>query len=250
MNGKNIETLFKVVEPITEIKDGFGYLGVLLRDTDEDKLQCHICGNWYKSLSAHIQMGHKMGTRKYKKEFGLPLAFPMVSLSISAAHHKRAILPENLNRLAKARDPKLIAKKHPSTKRKKVTKYSRNCMAFKNKNGLCEEQMERRFVIVAEIIGREPTLPDLIKYDHSLWGGIRRNYGTINVFRNKHGFKIIPKSKIWDRDKIISRLRQIYEENKAIPTMSYFRNHIPTSPTIIKYFGSYNRALVAAGIIK
>ena len=34
------------------------------------KLQCQICGRWYKKVGSHIWQTHKMTAREYRKEYG------------------------------------------------------------------------------------------------------------------------------------------------------------------------------------
>ena len=38
-----------------------------------NKIQCLICGKWFKSLAAHIAMKHGINVREYKDKFNLPL---------------------------------------------------------------------------------------------------------------------------------------------------------------------------------
>ena len=39
---------------------------------DGDKIQCLICGKWFKMLSVHLNKAHNMSVDQYKKQFGLP----------------------------------------------------------------------------------------------------------------------------------------------------------------------------------
>ncbi len=45
----------------------------------EGKLQCKICGKWYKHLGSHIAHGHKMLAKDYKEEYGLPYKMALIS---------------------------------------------------------------------------------------------------------------------------------------------------------------------------
>jgi len=49
----------------------YGKVGVLNYDAVEDKVECHICGRWYRRLGNHIQPTHKWTLEEYKEEFGL-----------------------------------------------------------------------------------------------------------------------------------------------------------------------------------
>lgn len=49
----------------------YGQLGVLSYDEVEDKVQCHICGEWFRGLNAHIRQTHHWTLDEYREEFGL-----------------------------------------------------------------------------------------------------------------------------------------------------------------------------------
>lgn len=46
-----------------------GQFGVLA--TDGEKVQCHICGRWYRSLATHARLVHDLYADEYKALFGL-----------------------------------------------------------------------------------------------------------------------------------------------------------------------------------
>lgn len=39
---------------------------------DGQRVQCHLCGLWFRSLSKHVQSSHQVSGEQYRKEFGLP----------------------------------------------------------------------------------------------------------------------------------------------------------------------------------
>lgn len=47
-----------------------GQVGVLAYDPVQDKVQCHICGRWYRGLNNHLRR-HGYTTARYREEFGL-----------------------------------------------------------------------------------------------------------------------------------------------------------------------------------
>jgi len=49
----------------------YGEVGVLTYDEIEDKVQCHICGKWFRGLSAHVWQTHGWSADDYREEFGL-----------------------------------------------------------------------------------------------------------------------------------------------------------------------------------
>lgn len=242
---RKIETVFKAVEPLVAVKEGHGYRGVLLRDVINDLLQCHICGKWRKGLATHIWQAHSMKADDYRDEYELPISCPLVSISTSSKHSIRATSERNLAVLAKHRNPY----KALSERRKignKLWKRVYN-LSHENKHGLCAEQINRRFMVVSDIVGREPSQKDLEKYDPNLWSGIRRRYKTLNIYREKNNFTIIKRFPLFDSDKLISSLRKFAIDHKRIPSSNDFRNGSPNVVTFRNHFGSFNRAMILAG---
>ncbi len=46
-------------------------LGIVTYDPIEDKLQCHLCGKWFRGLSTHVVVAHGWTADEYREEFGL-----------------------------------------------------------------------------------------------------------------------------------------------------------------------------------
>ena len=255
---ENIETLFKVEPPCTPSKSGYGYIGVLLRNKLTDRIQCHICGKWYKSLSSHIFKGHKIDISVYKSEYSLPMTFPLISRSVSARKSEIARSPERLLHLAEIRKDfnKIHTNLQYKKNHKKALKYYFNTEAHDNKRGLCDAQINSRYLIVCDIVGKEASLNDLIKHDHKLWGGIRRRYGKFSKFREIFGYSkvnIRTKNKFTD-ESIIAIIRKEYQMTGRVPRGSDFKNKnrpvdYPSERTILNIFGSWNRALHMSGFI-
>lgn len=53
------------------LKGKHGQLGVLSYDAIEDKVQCHICGKWFRGLNNHVFRTHGWAADDYREEFGL-----------------------------------------------------------------------------------------------------------------------------------------------------------------------------------
>jgi len=68
---KHIQPIQKAIPPYMPFEKGYGYMGVLLLDTETDRIQCHYCGLWFKSMSRHLEKIHGFNASHYKKEVGL-----------------------------------------------------------------------------------------------------------------------------------------------------------------------------------
>jgi hypothetical protein len=241
---ERIELVYKAVEPFEKLVDGFGYRGVLLRDTIEDKLQCHVCGKWYKAVATHARFAHGMTARDYKITYGLPLQSAICSRSTSAKLHDNGIKHKNnLNRCART-------KKWLQQVRKGV-KHKKNNAAFQNKLGTCAEQIYRRFLVVADMAGKEPTFGDIKQYDPKLFAAIVRRYGNLDNFRVKYDFTRNRSKEITD-ESIIAALRKFYITRKRLPRQVDFAiagKGKPSKNAIYNHFGSWRRALATADLI-
>lgn len=49
----------------------YGEVGILAYDPLEDKVECHICGKWFRGLNAHVWQTHGWTVDEYREEFGL-----------------------------------------------------------------------------------------------------------------------------------------------------------------------------------
>ena len=61
-----------------------GELGKLSYDPDEDRVQCHLCGGWYRILGgAHLRRTHGWTLAEYRDAFQLPMQLPACSHAFS-----------------------------------------------------------------------------------------------------------------------------------------------------------------------
>lgn len=250
---ENIETVFKVEQPISEVGNGyFGYSGVLLRDKEKDLVQCHLCGKWFENLSQHVVGKHEIKSIQYRKMFGLPLHFPLCNKKYSELCRNTI-----LNTLKNRKKPQRVDPSKNGTRKKAVSKeglenhfYSYNNASWDNKHGGCPEQLQKRYLSVADIVGGNPTKKDLEEHDPPLYSLIYRRGMTLNEFREKYGFeKNISPEKI-ETALIISRLREFKAKNKRLPRFHDFRKGTPSMSTILRRFGSLRKALMVANVIE
>lgn len=241
---QKIETVYKVQEPLMPVEGGHGYAGVLLRDTNNDSLQCHICGTWSSCLARHLKV-HKITADMYRDKFELPIHCPLLSNSTLSKFSLRASSLKNLERLKKIRRPHMAYKKRT----RKMWKRAYG-LAHDNKHGLCPEQLMRRFLIVADKVGNEPKQNDLIKHDHSLFAGIRQRYGSLNKFRKKHSFTVVKRAPIFTDDHLLALIQKYKYEYGQVPSQRQFENTMKISAnTVRKHFGSWNKACVLSAVI-
>ena len=67
-------------EPLMPVKEGYGFQGVLLQDESRQFVQCHNCGEWFKSITGgHLKTCSGLSGREYKQKYGLYLTKGLIS---------------------------------------------------------------------------------------------------------------------------------------------------------------------------
>jgi hypothetical protein len=187
--GENVIPLKKAVEPFMSA-DGYGYQGIILYDVIEDKIQCHLCGNWYKQITAD-HLFHKHGienTREYKKMFGLYMSTPLESIGsrkLRSDKSKKTWITAPESRKAQCR-------KLGSTKGG-MPKGRTKPAEFKNGKGICDAQLKDRALNLQSKLGREIKLRD----DNALGCALRRRYGSFEEAKKILGLITKPTPKGW-----------------------------------------------------
>lgn len=239
---EHIETLYKAEPPLTEVEEGHGYYGVVLYDRDEDKVQCHICGKWFKSVTMHVLYKHELTKNDYVEKYGLSKATPLVSRGLSSIRSKTAIKNYQTN---KALNKKGI-KKYSKKIRKRMSKgiYARkNSGVYLNERGICFEQLKRRYYIVKDTVGREITNQDLKEHDPSAHNAIRGRYRGLNRFKKLINETPSVEYINYPEDKLIANIRAKAAKIKRLPVWSDFpTNTRPNMNDFLKMFGSWSRA--------
>ena len=243
---EKVEPIFKVELPLTRLKEGFGYEGVILKEKETGKLQCHVCGKFFEFLSGHIFKGHKLKLEAYKKKFGLPLKYPLCSKSMSMRLSEQ--FHEKFDRLLKNLTMKGVS--NNSKKRQINAAYGQANPAWKNIHGSCDEQLKNRFLNVADIVERTPSKSDLRKHDKGLDEKIARRFGSFNKFKRLQGYSENTHSKKISATFLLTALRKFYQETKRLPRCRDFQERKPYKTLFYKRFGSWRKALIEANLLK
>ena len=67
-------------KPLAEVKDGFGFKGVLLQTDNRMFIQCHVCGKWLRKIPKQHLEKHNLTKEEYNKL--LALLHPTITASI------------------------------------------------------------------------------------------------------------------------------------------------------------------------
>jgi hypothetical protein len=243
-----IRTLFKAEAPFMDVQTGYGYQGVVMYDDNEDKVQCHICGEWFVHVGLHAFKKHKVKSDDYKIRFGLSLRTGLCSVGLSNSRRlatERAIERGEIRQDIATQSAKYGRLKYRSMKRRQ---NGAKIMQWVNAFGLCDLQIKNRYDIVKSIVGHEPYMSEIIKYDSKLYHcGIVKRYGNLENFKNKLGIlseKLPPSNKI-ETTELIASLRQFSHDNKRLPKVTDFNGR---HKAFYRVFGSWKQALNIAGL--
>ena len=251
--GESVLPLYKdqMHEPYME--EAHGYLGVVLYDEHEDKIQCAECGNWYQSLQTHLIKAHNKTTSEYKEQMGLNKSTALCSVGLS---NKRSIIStETFRKFNKEGiGRKVLTKKwreSPEIMGNKGNQHMKR-MIEKNKHGLCDAQISSRLVIVRDMAGKQSlsdvTTGDLQKYDKNLYSAIYARFGSYKQLAESLGIKAIERNTYQD-SQLIADLRMFVTKNKYIPSTTEITKLKGYNRDIFnRHFGSWRRAKMMAGL--
>lgn len=149
--------------PLTKVKKGFGFYGVLLQTDNRQFVQCHVCGLWFRKITDNHLLKHRLGPNEYRKKFGLRKTTSLVPDSVSYEIENRTRLwlskylknPSNkkryLERLKKAHNRVSIVNKG-----NKYPNESSKTEEHKNQHNMCEKQLKFRLM---EYIKKYKSIP-------------------------------------------------------------------------------------------
>ena len=171
---------------------------------------------------------------------------PLCSRAISRSHRE-----ELLGRMGTNKWPKKTAGPWSQERRRqhaKACRYGKNNALHLNKKGICEEQLKRRLLIVADIVGRGDFTNDELKtHDAEAYSAVRKRYkGGLNGFREKVGWDTARKHLSITEDELVAAMRAKQAEVRRLPVERDFQNGRPKFGEFIRAFGSWNRARTIA----
>lgn len=144
-------TLYNYKEPFMKYAGGFGYQGVLLFNGEDDKVQCHLCGEWFEYLPNHLHIEHMIAASEYKDMVGLRATTALIG------EKQRAVLIQKGTERFKNLRPG-TGTRSEATKRKisEGLKRSRGTREEQNRVGTCPDQLIERIRQTYHKLGRTP----------------------------------------------------------------------------------------------
>jgi hypothetical protein len=232
-------------EPFMPIPDGYGFYGVLLHNSNNNKVQCHICGKWFEQLFPHIYKKHQYNlAADYKDDFGLLQKTALVSEKLRGKliknGHPKALIPFTAARI------KMFIKNNHHRGNTHITQS-------KNSRNTCQAQLIFRLKCLAKQLGK-PNISstDVYKYDSQLTAALTREFGSFNNAKIIAGLTLNIKgsSNIYSDEAIRASLKNFYDKYHRCPRASDFRRNllICSEGTIHYHFGTLRQACTNIGI--
>lgn len=238
---------YKYKEPLQKINNGFGFQGVLIYSKNRDKIQCHICGKFFRALNNyHLQKIHKITAAEYKEQFGLRQTTALIGEGTrEKLLHRLDNMPESywIQKMKSLKRAQQI-KNHPGGQKWRIEQ--------KNLKGTCPNQLLQKIQVLANELHTTPTGKQFLnKYRGMYMGSIRATFGTYEEAVRMA--KLTPhreiEAKKFSTPNLLNYFKIFYKIHKRVPRDSdHKRGLLPDFNVYINRFGSINRARLLANI--
>lgn len=243
-------TLYNYKEPFMRYESGFGYLGVLLFDGEADKIQCHMCGDWFDVLQHHIRKDHGITAAEYKSSVGLNQRTALISETFRAK-----LIAAGTERFKNLRPGKKMSQ---ATKDKIRATLKSHSLENKNITGTCPAQLIERLQKRYNELGYTPR----IKWKEvPSFEALKKTFGSFEEacrvagipYRRpgqnlrKKGSKVLIKHKRYTDEELIEYLVRFKKIHGRNPSHSdSLRKLIPSETVYRNRFGTWTKALAKA----
>ena len=225
------------------IKGGIEY------DSEDDTIRCHECGAWFKSTGGHIRR-HGLSAREYKLKHNLKMATALVSESVRVERISIAKKYLPAYRLAnKEKFDKYLRKLIKG--RRGLKKIRTRSVEEANFSKSCPPQALLKLKMLAEQIGRTPTVKEMREYGISVrglkwtFGNLENVMKVVGLIHRRKGSKA---QLIHDKNSLIALLKNFVSVHGRLPSYSDLkRGMLPSSGVFNRVFGSWGNAKKAAG---
>jgi len=254
-------TLINYKEPLRKVTDGYGYMGTISSTPDGEKIQCHVCGELFKSVQSHTQQSHKLSDRDYKIKFGLSFTTALISEKERERRSNKTV--DWINSMTNE-ELKVIRKKALKGLKKyyKTDKYKNRVQPKKqlegyNKDGTCPDQLLAHIESVAKKLGHTPSKHEFIgemgtqRYIHLIykvfgsWVSALKMIGMIPKSSNNTTGQRPRHS----NEELLEYLKIFTQENDRIPVATDFRRGLlPSYEIYLRRFKSIRIARHLAGV--
>lgn len=248
--GEEFLTLMHYKEPLRKVKDGYGYYGALQVTKDKEYLQCHVCGELFKSVATHINYRHKMNSEEYREKYDLAYQTALVSEAERLRRSKRQQAWMKTAPKSKLKKIKTAAKKAHT--HRKTTFQPKMRLETRNKRGTCPDQLVAKIKQITDQLGRTPSLHEFVaecgtqRYKHQIYtvfGSWKNALKIAKLDPAPHYSGKGKKKKRYTDEELLEYLVIFTQENNTLPTSSACRrSFLPGEDVYARRFGSLVKA--------
>lgn len=196
-----IRTLLPTRGPLQKSKVGFGFLGCIMYDDNQDTVQCHNCGKWLHFINGRHLLKEKMTADEYRLKFGLTFNHPLCGLGLSKKR-RRDVSKKFMQEGTKMR----IKLKGKQALNKPARHVGMRTESQRNRFGTCDRQLRARYDRFKIDIGHPPSTQEFRnRSNRSLLEAITRRHGSLNAYREIVGDPVLTKS---DQNRIRAKSTQ------------------------------------------
>jgi hypothetical protein len=243
-------TISSYKEPLEKVSEGYGYIGAITKTKDNDKIQCHLCGFFFRNLAAHIKSKHDISCRDYKYKFGLRITEGLLS------PNQRKEFQKTYNTHVRSISAKGIA---AIKQRREINPWKTGGPTWsaqtRNEKGMCREQTLAKIKHLANISDGIATYKDfMILYGQGQKSVIEHWFGSWDKAVKAAGLSTyrgrLKQSSDHRKEDLLDKMRVFYELHGRTPLYSDFNalDMFPSSKWVSTNFGTLNGARLAAGV--
>lgn len=219
---ENNKIVYDGNEEFTEpVEGGFGYYGIVGHTEDGSKLQCHICGELFVGLTAHITGGHGLSAPQYKERFRLS------ATSVLLGSLARRVVIQVARQKQRERGS-TVNKDWPAQPNGRARRPSILTLERDLRRGTAPKQLIDQLWQLKGELGRVPLKKDWRKYYKGKMTTIYRHFGGWSAFVDSAGMTSFTteKFKKGSKEVILERWTNFYLKYGRVPTLTECVNKV------------------------
>lgn len=232
-------------EPFMPVLLGHGYLGVIQYNKSKDKIQCHVCGLFFRAIGNHSRVVHGMDAEEYRVKFEIPQCMALIG---EGTREKMIAGANNPEHLAERR--KNFKKMLDNKKKDEPRVGHKRRIGSKNKTGTCPLQLLESIKKLSKD-GKAMSYSEFAKTHHGQIEAIENTFGSYREAVRLANLEYTDKRAAGDftKTQLIEILKNFYEKHGRTPVASdQRRGYVPTNKVFLRYFKSMNHARAHADI--
>lgn len=243
-------------EPLTNTPNGYGYMGALVYDKNEEFTQCHVCGYFFRWLPFHVKRAHGISSKDYRDAFRLSRRTSLLATNTRTAVIQASTFTNwtqerwNEHKAMLARTRQERCERLTRSNKAGLSQQPKSLEA-KNVEGRCPAQLLDKIKTLAEEIGRTPKRREFAKkYGSGYEQSVKHTFGSWNEAVRILGFEPNKPGKMtYTHESLLRILWNFYMTYDREPRSCDIRTYkLPSLDVYRKFFGTFTEAKIQAGV--